>query len=205
MVGRLSEERLQVGGVGTFLMADSIVNMSNSKFQFILSLTKDGYGPSDHASFYTAGVPVLYFTTGVHKQYHTPFDDVDLINFPGLAKVSDFVTTVVKYIATSSKIPEYQKVAAPSSPGRASFKITLGLIPDFTYEKGDGFRVGSVTDGKPAQKGGMLTGDIITSINSKNVSNIYDYMARLGELKVGEKVEIKLMRDEKEITLHIEL
>jgi hypothetical protein len=205
MVGRLSEERLQVGGTGTFKMADSVVNSINRIFQFKLATTKDGYGPSDHASFYTAGVPVLYFTTGVHKQYHTPFDDVELINFPGLAKVSDFVTAVVKDMATSSVVPEYQKVTAPSTPGRASFKITLGLIPDFTYEKGDGFRVGSVTDGKPAQKGGMMAGDIITSINSKDVLNIYDYMARLGELKAGEKVEVKLMREGKKITLNIEL
>ena len=205
MVGRLSEERLQVGGTGTFIMADSIVSRINRAFQFKLAMTKDGYGPSDHASFYTAGVPVLYFTTGVHKQYHTPFDDIELINFPGLAKVSDFVTAVVKDVAMSSEIPEYQKVAAPSTPGRASFKVTLGLIPDFTYEKGDGFRVGSVTDGKPAQKGGMMAGDIITSINSKNVSNIYDYMARLGELKAGEKIEVKLMREGKEIKLNIEL
>lgn len=205
MVGRLSENRLQVGGTGTFSLADSIVNKVNRIFDFQLALTKDGYGPSDHASFYTATVPVLYFTTGVHKQYHTPYDDIELINFPGLARVSEFVATIVKEIAVNNQIPEYQKISAPPAPGRASFKVTLGLIPDFTYEKGDGFRVGSVTDGKPAQKGGMKAGDIITSMNSKPVSNIYDYMARLAELKAGQIIDVKLIRDGKTVDLKIEL
>lgn len=205
MVGRLKEERLQVGGVGTFTGADKLVEDVNKKFGFTLSLTKDGYGPSDHASFYTAGVPVLYFTTGVHKQYHTPYDDIELINFEGMEKISSYIATLLDSMNTAGFNPQYQKVVQPATMGRASFKVTLGVIPDFTYEKGDGFRVGSVTDGKPANRAGMLAGDIITSMNGKKVTNIYDYMARLGELKAGEKVEVDAVRDGKEIKLTIEL
>lgn len=205
MVGRLKEERLQVGGVGTFTGADKLAEDVNKKFGFTLSLTKDGYGPSDHASFYTAGVPVLYFTTGVHKQYHTPYDDIELINFEGMEKISSYIAAILDSMNTEGFNPQYQKVAQPATMGRASFKVTLGVIPDFTYEKGDGFRVGSVTDGKPANKAGMMAGDIITSMNGKKVTNIYDYMARLGELKAGEKVEVDAVRDGKEIKLTIEL
>lgn len=205
MVGRLKEDRLQVGGVGTFSGAEKLVEGVNKKFGFTLSLTKDGYGPSDHASFYTAGVPVLYFTTGVHKQYHTPYDDIELINFEGMERISSFIVSVLDSMSVGGFKPDYLKVAQPASMGRASFKVTLGVIPDFTYEKGDGFRVGSVTEGKPANRAGMLAGDIITSINGKKVTNIYDYMARLGELKAGERVDVEAVRDGKEIKLSIEL
>jgi len=205
MVGRLVNDKLQVGGGGTFSRADSIIKKVNKDFNFNLTITQDGYGPSDHSSFYTTEVPVLYFTTGIHKQYHTPFDDIEFINFPGMVSVTNFITTIAYDIAKSGEILSYRKIGAPSTPARASFKVTLGLIPDFTYEVGDGFKAGPVTDGKPAQMGGMLTGDIITAINSKKVSNIYDYMARLGELKAGDKIVVDVRRDGKEIKLTIQL
>jgi len=205
MVGRLANDKLQVGGIGTFSQADSIVRWVNKDFNFNISFTQDGYGPSDHSSFYTNDVPVLYFTTGIHKQYHTPSDDIDLINFPGMVSVTNFISTIALNVATSSETPTYKKISVSQSPGRASFKVTLGLIPDFTYEVGDGFKAGSVTDGKPAQTGGMLTGDLITAINSKKVSNIYDYMARLGELKLGDIIIVYVRRDGKDIKLTIQL
>lgn len=205
MVGRLKEDRLQVGGVGTFSGAGPLVEKINKQHNFVLSLTSDGYGPSDHASFYTAGVPVLYFTTGVHKQYHTPFDDAELINFEGMEKISAFIASILDSMSVNGFNPEYRKADPPATMGRSNFKVTLGLIPDFTYEKGDGFRVGSVTDGKPAQNAGMLAGDIITSMNGKKVSNIYDYMARLGELKAGDSVDVEAIREGKEIKIKIKL
>lgn len=150
-------------------------------------------------------MPVLYFTTGVHKEYHTPLDDVELINFPGMVSEINFITTIAYSIAQSGEYPKFIKITAPATPARSGFKVTLGLIPDFTYEAGDGFKVGPITDGKPAQMGGMLAGDIITAINSKKVSNIYDYMARLGELKAGERIQVNVKRDGEEIKLIIQL
>ena len=204
MVGRLSDNKLQIGGVGTFTDATDIVNKTNEDSEFVLTLTKDGYGPSDHSSFYTAGVPVLYFTTGVHKQYHTPDDDVDFINFEGMGRISSYIATVVSNIS-STGVPEYIKTEAPQTMSRASFKVTLGIIPDFTYEVGDGFRVGSVSEGKPADKGGMLAGDIIKKMNEKSISNIYEYMAMLGELKKGDTLKVLVDRDNKLINLEIQL
>ena len=137
-----------------------------------MTVTNDGFGPSDHSSFYNKGVPVLYFTTGVHKEYHTPDDDAKLINFKGLTMVTEYLTSIISEIIESRFEPEYIKSMAPASDTRRSFKVTLGLIPDFTYEKGDGFRVGSVTDGRPAQIAGMKEGDIIINMNSKKINNI---------------------------------
>lgn len=196
MVGRLVDNKLQVGGIGTFQSADSIVRKVNEKFAFTLSVTKSGTGASDHSSFYTGGVPVLYFTTGVHQQYHTPDDDIELINFDGMAKVTDYIFNLSAEFANGMFIPHFTKVSAgDEEPVMTSFKVSLGVVPDFTYEVGDGFRIGAVTDGKPASKAGLIAGDIITSINGKVVKNIYEYMARLGELKFGDEIDVTVNRD----------
>ncbi|MDZ4058784.1 MAG: M28 family peptidase, partial [Bacteroidales bacterium] len=204
MVGRMNEMKLQAGGAGTFKGADSIINDVNRCFNLNMVITQEGYGPSDHASFYTKGVPVLYFTTGVHSQYHTPEDVFELINFDGIKVVTAFVSKLMSGVLNSELIPEYQKSEAPS-PSRRSFRVTLGVIPDFTYEKGDGFRVGSVTDGRAAQKAGMLEGDIITEMGSRKINNIYDYMSALGDLKPGERCEVTVVRSGDSIRLIVEL
>ncbi|MDP3452534.1 MAG: M28 family peptidase [Bacteroidales bacterium] len=204
MVGRMNEMKLQAGGAGTFKGADSIINDVNRCFNLNMVITQEGYGPSDHASFYTKGVPVLYFTTGVHSQYHTPEDVFELINFDGIKVVTAFVSKLISGVLNSELIPEYQKSEAPS-PSRRSFRVTLGVIPDFTYEKGDGFRVGSVTDGRAAQKAGMLEGDIITEMGSRKINNIYDYMSALGDLKPGERCEVTVVRSGDSIRLIVEL
>ena len=205
MVGRMKENKLQTGGAGTFKGADSLIRKVNENFNFQLTVTNDGFGPSDHSSFYNKGVPVLYFTTGVHKEYHTPDDDAKLINFKGLTMVTEYLTSIISEIIESRFEPEYIKSMATASDTRRSFKVTLGLIPDFTYEKGDGFRVGSVTDGRPAQIAGMKEGDIIINMNSKKINNIYDYMTALGELKQGSKTQVVIKRNLQEIILQIEL
>jgi len=205
MVGRLNDEKLQIGGVGTFKGADSIVRHINTNYNFSITTTADGYGASDHASFYRKEVPVLYLTTGVHREYHTPDDDVDLINFDGLSKISTFVSHLITNISDSGFKPNYLKTEAPTSPGRQSFKVTLGLIPDFTYEKGDGFRIGVVTEGRAASRGGLKEGDIITMMKGKKIGNIYDYMAALGDLNPGESIVVELLRDGQKISLTLNL
>jgi C-terminal processing protease CtpA/Prc len=204
MVGRLVESRLQIGGIGTFAEASDVVNKSNEKYNFTLSLVQDGYGPSDHASFYNEGVPVLYLTTGVHQQYHTPDDDIELINFEGLGIISEYIASVVSNIS-SKEVPKYIGTEAPPTMSQASLKVTLGVIPDFTYEKGDGFRVGAISSGKPAERGGMLTGDIIKKMNDRKISNIYEYMGMLGELSKGEILTLEIDRKGEIINLSIQL
>ena len=117
----------------------------------------------------------------------------------------NYIATIANELAGNPDRPVFIKTSSPSSPARANFKVTLGLIPDFTYEGGDGFKAGPVTDGKPAQKGGMLTGDIITAINGKKISNIYEYMSRLGELKAGDVIQVDIRRDGQAMKLTIKL
>jgi hypothetical protein len=204
MVGRMTDNKLQIGGVGTFSQADSLLEHTNMDFGFSLVKTKDGFGPSDQSSFVHTGTPVLYFTSGVHKDYHTPADDSDKINYEGLKKITDYISSLVESIIRINAKIDYISIAPPVS-NRTSFKVTLGLIPDFTYDKGDGFKVGPVTEGKPAHKAGMQQGDIITAINSKKVNNIYEYMSRLSELKSGEKIVVDIRREGRELKLIIQL
>lgn len=206
MVGRLKENKLQAGGAGTFIGADSLLAESNVAAGFELIITKEGMGPSDHSSFYSKKVPVLYFTTGVHKQYHTPADSSALINFEGLTVVTSYVTDIVRSINSSSFVPIYNYVPQQTLANeRANFKVTLGVIPDFTYEKGDGFRIGPVSPGKPANDAGLVEGDLIIKIGDKKINNIYDYMSSLGDLKKGENVQIIIIREGAELIKEVNL
>lgn len=206
MVGRLKENKLQAGGAGTFTGADSLLNESNSLSKFDLIITKDGMGPSDHSSFYSKKTPVLYFTSGVHKEYHTPSDMPELINFEGLKSITDYVVNIINSINLSSFQVVYNYVEQkPSTHKRANFKVTLGIIPDFTYEEGDGFRIGPVSQGRPAHKAGLKEGDLITKIGSKKINNIYDYMSSLGDLKEGQEVEIVITREGEELVIVVNL
>ena len=195
MVGRLRDNKLQAGGVGTFEEADSILTCINDLFNLDLITTKEGSGPSDHSSFNSKKVPVLYFTTGVHREYHTPADSAQLINYEGLTLVTDYIVELVKKLGASTFLPEYVQVEEAVMQARTNFKVTLGIIPDFTYDKGDGFRIGPVSDGRPAHKAGLLEGDIIVSMDDNTIANIYDYMNSLGKLKKGDQVEVCYLRD----------
>lgn len=206
MVGRLVDNKLQISGMGTFKGADSLLQNVNQKFNFMLLTTKDGYGPSDQSSFVSMGIPVLYFTTGVHSDYHTPDDDPDKINYSGLKMITDFVASLLRDLSMSGMKMEYVNLPPPPSMmTKKSLKVTLGLIPDFTYDVGDGFKVGPVTEGKPAAMAGLKAGDIITAINSKKVNNVYEYMSRLSELKIGDKIVLDVRRDGKELKLIVQL
>lgn len=200
MVGRLKDNKLQAGGAGTFHGADSLLAESNKRDGFDLIITREGMGPSDHSSFYSKKVPVLYFTTGVHKQYHTSADNISFINFEGLKSVIDYVVSIVKSVNSSSFTPLYNYVEQQvSSHDKSNLKVTLGLIPDFTYEKGDGFKIGPVAQGRPAYNAGLKEGDLIIMIGSKKINNIYDYMASLAYFKKDQKIQIVIIREQTEL------
>jgi aminopeptidase YwaD len=196
MVGRFDTSRgLQVSGTGTSLEADSLVRLANKTTNLKLRMSAEGFGPSDHASFYGKDIPVFFLTTGAHEDYHTPFDDVEGINFQGLSQITGFVFSLTEIIANQPSGLHFRE-AGPKTSSSASrrFKVTLGFMPDFSDETTDGVRVEFVTKGKPADLGGIIKGDIITAINGLAVHNIYDYMYRLSKLSSGETVSVEILR-----------
>ena len=178
-----------------------VVTMDPAK-QFSLTLNEDGYGPSDHSSFYAKQVPVLFFWTGTHEDYHKPSDTADKINYEGEARIVSFVARVVRDIDSSDKRPTYA-VAKSESQGRSmGFRVYLGTIPNYG-ESNDGLKLDGVRDDSPASKAGLKAGDKIIKLAGHEVKNVYDYTYALGEMKAGQEYEVEIVRGSERLTLRI--
>jgi aminopeptidase YwaD len=170
--------------------------------QFALTMNEDGYGPSDHSSFYSKQVPVLFFWTGTHEDYHKPSDTSDKINYEGEARIVSFVANIVREIDRSDKRPTYA-VAKSDSQGRTGgFRVYLGTIPNYG-DTTDGLKLDGVRDDSPAAKAGLKAGDRIVKLAGHDVKNVYDYTYALGEMKAGQEYEVVLVRDGQQLTLRI--
>ncbi len=209
MIGRLKETRqLQVGGVGTASEFRKIILRNIDTLLLTPSLSEEGYGPSDHSSFYGKAIPVLFFSTGAHLDYHTPYDTPDKINYPGLVTVSELVYNISLELAGKGQKLTFRE-AGPKTQNRRRMRhgggVTLGIMPDFAGNIKNGLRADFVIPGRPAALGGMKKDDIITAINGKAVNNIEDYMYRLSKLKAGENIQVEIIRDNKKELLLIAL
>ncbi len=208
MVGRLQDTKvLQVNGTGTAGELRNLVASLSDTTVIRLTLSDEGYGPSDHSSFYGKNIPVLFYTTGAHLDYHTPSDTYDKINYEGMVSISASIFKVAEDLANSSGRLKFRESGPKTEPGRQMRRkgVTLGIMPDFAGNIKNGLRADFVTPGKPAALGGMKKGDIITSVNGKSVNNIQDYMFRMGQLKHGQTITVEVLRDEKKEVLLIQL
>jgi len=169
---------------------------------FFLNLSQDGYGPSDHSSFYAKQIPVLFFWTGTHNDYHKPSDTAEKINYEGEARIVSFVANIVRDIDKSDKRPTYT-VAKSESQGRSTgFRVYLGTIPNYA-DSNDGLLLDGVRDDSPAAKAGLKAGDKIVKLAGRDVKNVYDYTYALGEMKAGQEYEVELMRGGQRLTLKL--
>ncbi|MBL7829342.1 MAG: M20/M25/M40 family metallo-hydrolase [Saprospiraceae bacterium] len=191
MIGRLNaEKKLVVGGVGT---APDFVPLLKSLSSNDLSIKLDsaGIGPSDHTSFYLKNIPVMFFFTGQHSDYHKPSDDVELVNFSGTKLVLDFAVKVINNLDKQPKL-KFQETKS-NEENTPRFKVTLGIMPDYTFE-GEGVRVDGVTDGKPAATAGVQKNDVIIGLGDFEVKTIKDYMKALAAYKKGDSAKVKVKR-----------
>ena len=150
-----------------------------------------GIGPSDHTSFYLKNIPVLHFFTGQHKDYHKPSDVAEKINYKGEVKVIDYVFEILQSLNQQPKLT-FTKTRQKEM-GKSTFKVTLGIMPDYAYNDG-GLRIDGVTDGKPAANAGLQAGDIILQLGEIKIKDIYDYMKGLNQFKKGDKTEVQFKR-----------
>ena len=181
MVGRLKDDKLTVGGIGTASEWKDLVNSNNQSVfstignesptsakiankqtgevinktypNFALQLNEDGFGPSDHSSFYGKQIPVLFFFTGSHEDYHKPSDTADKINYGGMLKIIEYVAQITRGIDQNSKRPTYT-VAKSSSMGggRSGFNVSLGTVPNYAEGKEDGLLLDGVRDDSPCRQ-----------------------------------------------------
>jgi peptidase M28-like protein/PDZ domain-containing protein len=203
MVGRLNDSthHLEIGGIGTSPAWGFVADMAGSDFK--ITIDSSGVGPSDHTSFYYANIPVLFFFTGSHKDYHKPSDKADAINYEGEVKIINYVDNVVAKLDGDNRklafTPTKQK-----STGNTSFKVTLGIMPDYTFETG-GVRVDGVSDNRPAIKAGIKQGDVIIQLGDYKINGMQSYMEALGKFTPGDKTNVTVTRDGKEMTMPIQL
>ena len=148
-------------------------------------------------------MPVLMFFTGAHQDYHTPMDDVDLLNYAGEKDVIDFAYSIIIDIVNRDDKLTYKEAGPSKKKTRTgTLKVKFGIMPDFTSTENDGLGVGGVTAGGPASIAGMKKGDKIIAIEGMPVTNIYDYMARLKKLKPGQRISVDIIRNgEKQILM----
>jgi Zn-dependent M28 family amino/carboxypeptidase len=197
MVGRLKDQTLTIQGTGTSSRWDSLVTKYNTDSTFNLKFVKDGYGPSDHASFYGAGIPVLFFFTGLHDDYHRPSDDADKINSEGIAQIVSYASKLAVEIDTTATRPDYIKTQAPQQGTRQGFRVFVGTIPDYS-ESAEGMLLAGVRDNSPASKAGLLKGDVLIKFGKFDIKNVYDYTYALQEYKPGDEIEVKFVRNKSE-------
>lgn len=215
MIGRLRNSSLFVGGVGTSPIWKPLLeklngganasasphrNGSGSRFQ--LSYGEDGFGPSDHQSFYVKDLPVLFFFTGTHDDYHKPSDTADKINAEGLKQVAELVREIAMTVANEPQRIAFTKVKVEQRPTGRGFRVYLGTVPNYS-DQADGMKLDGVRPGSPAEKAGLRAGDFITKLGKTPIKNVYDYTYALGEMRPGEEVEAMIKRDGKEMTLKI--
>lgn len=205
MLGRLDSTKkvLAINGVGTspqFPISVSKLKLDTNAIK--ITTTESGLGPSDHASFYIENIPVVHFFTGQHEDYHKPSDDENKINYQGMVNSVDAIAQFIA-ITNKSKNITFNKTK-DATPGRMRFKVSLGVMPDYTYS-GKGMRIDGATDGKPAQKAGLLKGDVITKVGETVVNSIEDYMGALGKLEPNTTVNVTLVRGTQTLILPVAL
>ena len=175
----------------------------DEKASFDLTLQEDGYGPSDHSSFYAKHIPVLFFWTGTHSDYHKPSDTFDKINYEGEARILSLVARIVHDLDQADKRVTYTVAKSDSMAGRSTvFRVYLGTIPNYS-DTNDGLLLDGIRDNSPAAKAGLKAGDRIVKIATWEVKNVYDYSYALGELKAGEEYVFEVMRGDQRLSVKI--
>ena len=157
MVGRLKEDKsLAIYGVGTSPIFKQTINSNNDSLNIIEN--ESGVGPSDHSSFYINDIPVLHFFTGQHADYHKPSDDPDKINYQGVKEISDYIFSLISDLNDNGRIA-FRKTKNESEEV-PRFKVSLGVMPDYMFNKG-GMRIDAVTEDRPGYKAGLIKGDVV--------------------------------------------
>lgn len=191
MIGRMEDDMLAISGVGTCQLWEPI--LESIECRGIKTKTSlSGVGPSDHTNFYYLNVPVLHFFTGTHVDYHKPTDDVEKINFEGEQRVIGYVLSLIM----NSMPYEEMEFTATSEPSQSApkFSVTLGVMPDYMYD-GEGMHIDGVTEGRAADRAGLVTGDVVIRLGEVKVVDMNSYMKALGQYKKGDEADIEYLRN----------
>ena len=213
MVGRLNDSTkvITIGGYGTSpewpnVISKEYFNLPNKVKKtvpsLIIKIDSSGTGPSDHTSFYRKDIPVLFYFTGLHTDYHKPSDDADKINYNGEQVIIQHILSTIESLNDKQKLA-FTKTRETQTTTSARFSVSMGIMPDYTYA-GTGVRADGVSEGKPAQKAGLKAGDVIIQLGDNNISSLENYMQALGKFKKGEKTKVKFKRGNETLEATVE-
>jgi aminopeptidase YwaD len=209
MIGRLNPSNpvVTVGGFGTSPAWGAIYNTTGRKSiykgQLQFRFDSSGAGPSDHTSFYRKNIPVLFYFTGLHSDYHKPSDDADKINFTGQFHIVRHIYSLIEMQSKNAGKVAFTSTKDMQVNTAASFKVTLGIMPDYTFS-GNGVRVDGITEGRPAQKAGIKTGDVITKLGDHTIGSLESYMEALGKFNKGDKTTVQYNRGNEHLSSPVE-
>ena len=208
MIGRIRDNKVFIGGVGTGSTFKPVLDAAEKQTGFKFEVSPGGYSASDHTSFVAQKIPVLFFFSGLHGDYHKPSDTADKINAPSAAQLLNMVADVALQLANSPERPSFVAVAEDRPMGDVSggggYGPYFGSIPDFGEVK-DGVRFSDVRPGSPAAKAGLKGGDVLVQFNDKPITNLYDFTDALRRSKVGDVVDVIVMRDGKPLDAKVKL
>jgi Tol biopolymer transport system component len=202
MVGRLRDNKLMLQGIGSSTAWRRAIEKRNVAAGFNLVLQDDPYLPTDVTAFYPRGIPVLNFFTGSHDDYHRPTDTSDRVNYDGLERIVRFARGLIIDTVTATQRLDYVKVASSTRGGgsRDNLRAYLGTIPDYATEVA-GVKISGVRGGSPAEKAGLLGGDVIVEFAGQKIANIYDYTYALDAVKIGKTIDIVVLRGGQRVTI----
>ena len=202
MIGRLSEDKkLVINGVGTSPELKSAIE-SLTCYGFDIKTTESGVGPSDHTSFYLEDIPVLHFFSGTHKDYHKPSDDADKVNYEGMTEIIAYIESLIASLDAKGELT-FTKTKEETNRNTPRFTVTLGVMPDYTYDQ-EGMKIDGVSDDKPAKKAGIKAGDVVLKMGEYPIRDMQSYMRALSLFKRGDKTKVIIQRDGKEMEMEIQ-
>ena len=211
MIGRIKDEKVFIGGTGTGATFKDLLDEEKGKFPFHVEYSASGYAASDHTSFVGKKIPVLFFFSGLHSDYHKPSDTWDKINAPDAARLLDFIDDVALKIDSASERVAFVTVKEEQPGGQAArggggsgYGPYFGSVPDFGQEE-DGVKFSDVRPGSPAAKAGFKAGDVLVQFGDKPIHNLYDFTDALRRSKVGDVVNVQVLRDGKPVNASVKL
>ncbi len=206
MVGRLEKEKLTIFGTGTAPRWKPLFEKINQgdPYHFKLTLKPNGFGPSDHSSFYAKKIPVLHFFTGTHADYHRPSDDWDKINVEGIHRITGFIENVLEDTLAQKDVPKYIEIKERAVINRGGRRPYFGSIPDFGTEA-KGYAISGVAPGSPAAKGGLKGDDIIIRVGESKIGSLEDFDLVLRKFAPGDDIDVTVKRAGKEVKLKVTL
>jgi len=211
MIGRVREGKVYVGGAGTGSNLRASLEPVLARYPMHIDFSETtGYGSSDHTSFTTKQVPVLFFFSGLHADYHKPSDTWDKIDAPDAAKLLDLIAEVSTELSTEADRPQFVRVEEPKNPhagaiagsAGSGYGPEFGSVPDFT-EIPNGVRFADIRPGTPAAQAGLKAGDILVEFDGKPIGNLYDFTYALRSKKPGDMVTVKVLRGNDTVTASV--